>query len=123
MKLETLKKQELINIILRKDEVEKESSEELRKMREAIKDLQGKLDIAEKDALAAHKAYEAAKKDCLGTEQALESTKNNLNDLRDEYDAMTDTAVSLSNRLTHSHFLNIVLGISFITALICAVFC
>lgn len=121
MKLETLKKQELINIILRKDEVEKESSEELRKMREAIKDLQGKLDIAEKDALATHKAYEAAKADCLGTQQALEEVKNQLNDLRDEYDATVVTNVTLSRKLFHRDCLCIVLGISFLTALICAV--
>lgn len=121
MKLETLKKQELINIILRKDETEKESSEELKKMREAIKDLQSKLDIAEKDALAAHKAYENAKADCLGTQQALEETKNQLNDLRDEYDSMTTTAVELSNKYLHAQFGCIVLGISFIVALLCAI--
>ena len=123
MKLESLKKQELINIILRKDEVEKESSEELRKLKELIKEQQKQLEEKDLQIKSLTSKLEGAKKDCLGTEQALESTKNNLNDLRDEYDAMTDTAVSLSNRLTHSHFLNIVLGISFITALICAVFC
>ena len=116
MKLETLKKQELINIILRKDEVEKKSLEELKKLKEQMEEKELKIN-------SLTSKLEAAKKDCLGTEQTLESAKNNLNDLRDEYDAMNTTAVSLSNHLTHSHFLNIVLGISFITALICAVFC
>ena len=123
MKLESLKKQELINIILRKDETEKASSEELRNLKDFVNELQKQIEEKDAKIVSLNSMIEAAKKDCLGTDQALESAKNNLNDLRDEYDAMTINAISLDKRLFHSHLLNIVLGISFIVALVCAVFC
>ena len=123
MKLESLKKQELINIILRKDETEKESSEELRKLKELIKEQQKQLEEKDLQIKSLTSKLEGAKADCLGTQQALEEVKNNLNDLRDEYDATVVTNVTLSRKLFHRECLCIVLGISFITALICAVFC